>query len=243
MQQAGQVCIVTGGASGIGRALAQELARRGAKVVVTDVDLAGANTVATAINAMRADSASATQLDVTDADAVAAVVNQTRQSHGRIDMVVNNAGISIEYGMPQTQLKKVSFALDSGSFFDGWRNTITLTPTWYVSKFLELTGEYEYSRIRFPDRDQALDVHVSRLRIGTALNTMLSANAFIQYNSAADRFSTNLRLRYNFREGNDLWIVYDEQLNSDRNRFSDIAVLPVSGARTLIVKYTYTFAL
>lgn len=154
-----------------------------------------------------------------------------------------NAGVSIEYGMPQTQLKKVSFALDSGSFFDGWRNTITLTPTWYVSKHLELTGEYEYSRIRFSDRDQALDVHVGRLRVGTALNTMLSANAFIQYNSAADRFSTNLRLRYNFREGNDLWIVYDEQLNSDRNRFSDIAVLPVSGARTLIVKYTYTFAL
>ncbi len=95
MQPAGQVCIVTGGASGIGRALAQELARRGAKVVVTDIDLVGASTVATAINAMRAGSASATLLDVTDADAVAAVINQTRQSHGRIDMVVNNAGISI----------------------------------------------------------------------------------------------------------------------------------------------------
>lgn len=95
MQQAGQVCIVTGGASGIGRALAQELARRGAKVVVTDIDLVGATTVTTAINAMRADSASAAQLDVTDADAVAAVINQTRQSHGRIDLVVNNAGISI----------------------------------------------------------------------------------------------------------------------------------------------------
>ncbi|MEZ4702488.1 MAG: DUF5916 domain-containing protein [Rhodothermales bacterium] len=153
-----------------------------------------------------------------------------------------NAAASFEYTMPQTQLKKVSFAVDAGSFFDGWRSSIALTPTWYVSKYLELTGQYEYSRIRFPDRDQEFDAHIARLRIGTALNTMLSANAFIQYNSAVDRISTNLRLRYNFREGNDLWIVYDEQLNSDRNRFAEY-VLPTSNGRTLIVKYTYTFAI
>jgi hypothetical protein len=151
-----------------------------------------------------------------------------------------NAAAAIEYSMPQTQLRKVSFGLDAGSFFDGWRSTVSIEPTWFVSRHLELTGEYEYSRIRFPDRDQRFDAHVARLRIGTALNTMLSANAFVQYNSTVDRFSTNLRLRYNFREGNDLWVVYDEQLNTDRHR--TLPVLPTSGARTVIVKYTYTFA-
>lgn len=95
MQQPGQVCIITGGASGIGRALAQELGRRGAKVVVADVDIAGATAVAASINAMRAESASAVQLDVTDADAVAALVKHTQDTHGRLDLMVNNAGIAV----------------------------------------------------------------------------------------------------------------------------------------------------
>jgi acyl-CoA dehydrogenase len=65
------VSIITGGASGIGRALALELGRRGAIVVVSDVNLDGAQAVAAAINAMRPDSATAVALDVADAEAVA----------------------------------------------------------------------------------------------------------------------------------------------------------------------------
>ena len=95
MQQAGQVCIITGGASGIGRALALELGRRGATVVVSDIDLAGAQAVADAINAMRAQPASAAALDVTDAAAVAALIVQTQASHGRLDLMFNNAGIAV----------------------------------------------------------------------------------------------------------------------------------------------------
>ena len=95
MQQRGQVSIITGGASGIGRALALELGRRGATVVVSDIDLAGAEAVATAINAMRPDAASAERLDVSDAEAVAALVRGTVERHGRLDLMFNNAGISI----------------------------------------------------------------------------------------------------------------------------------------------------
>lgn len=95
MQLRGQVCIITGAASGIGRALALELGRRGAVLVVSDVDLAGAQAVAAAINAMRPDSATALALDVTDAEAVAALVSATVERHGRLDLMFNNAGISI----------------------------------------------------------------------------------------------------------------------------------------------------
>ena len=50
--------------------------------------------------------------------------------------------------------------------------------------------------------------------------------------------AANVRFRYNFREGNDLWIVYNEGLNTERDRATP--VLPVTSARTALVKYTYT---
>jgi hypothetical protein len=64
-------------------------------------------------------------------------------------------------------------------------------------------------------------------------------NAFLQYNTAANLVAANVRFRYNIREGNDLWIVYNENLNADR--FRETPALPVSGGRNVLLKYTYTF--
>ena len=62
---------------------------------------------------------------------------------------------------------------------------------------------------------------------------------FFQY-SSNDKFGiNNVRFRYNPREGNDLYIVYNEEYNTHLNR--EIPTLPFSEARNLIVKYTYTF--
>ena len=51
----------------------------------------------------------------------------------------------------------------------------------------------------------------------------------------------NVRFRYSIREGNDLWIVYNQGLNTDRHR-SDPALL-LTNDRTLLVKYAHTFSL
>jgi NADP-dependent 3-hydroxy acid dehydrogenase YdfG len=85
----GDVAIVTGAASGIGRALATGLAGRGVRVVLTDRD---AVALAAARDALGAP-ASAVPLDVTDADAVARVVARTEDLHGRVDLVAANAGV------------------------------------------------------------------------------------------------------------------------------------------------------
>lgn len=89
-----QVAIVTGGASGIGRALCEELARRGARAVVADINLAGAQAVAAAINA-GGGRAAAALLDVTRAADVARLVEDTARVHGRLDYMFNNAGIGV----------------------------------------------------------------------------------------------------------------------------------------------------
>jgi NAD(P)-dependent dehydrogenase (short-subunit alcohol dehydrogenase family) len=89
------IAIVTGGASGIGRAIATSLIARGDTVVVTDIDPGGARKVADRLNTLGRGKATSAELDVTDADAVAAAYTKARDDHGSLDLVFNNAGIAI----------------------------------------------------------------------------------------------------------------------------------------------------
>jgi len=89
-----KVAIVTGGASGIGRALCGELARRGARVVVADLNAAGAAEVA-AESTRTGGTVTAQPVDVTRAEAVEALLADVSAAHGRIDYLFNNAGIAV----------------------------------------------------------------------------------------------------------------------------------------------------
>ena len=130
--------------------------------------------------------------------------------------------------------------LISGTFYDGWRTSLSPGLAWNVSKYLELGVDYELSIIRFPDRDQRFDAHLPRVRIQAALNNHFSIASLVQYNNQTDRVNINTRLRYHFREGNDLWFVYNEGINSDRVQFQGPR-LPFTESRTVLLKYTHTF--
>ena len=84
-----KVVIITGAAKGIGFATAQRFAKEGAKVIITDMNLEAVNGAAAQIT-----NAEAFVMNVTDRASIQAVVDRVMQMHGRIDILINNAGIT-----------------------------------------------------------------------------------------------------------------------------------------------------
>lgn len=112
----GLTVLVTGGASGMGRATARVFAAEGANVAVTDHDLAGATTVAKEIVA-RGGAANAWPLDVARPDLIKSVVNDIAEHFGTLDIVVNNAGISVRV------------AIDDPAYDEAWAKGLAVMLT------------------------------------------------------------------------------------------------------------------
>ncbi|HJM92022.1 MAG: glucose 1-dehydrogenase [Alphaproteobacteria bacterium] len=109
-----KVALITGGASGIGRATAELMAREDAMVVLTDVqDEAGADVAATIADA--GGMVAYHHHDVTDEAAWIKIIEEVRAEYGRLDILVNNAGISGASGVPVEEI-----ALES------WRGTMSV---------------------------------------------------------------------------------------------------------------------
>lgn len=118
----GKVALVTGAASGLGKAAALMLAREGARVVVTDRNEAGAKDVATSLG----EAARAWKLDVTKEADWARVVDETLTTFGRLDVVVNNAGIGIAKDIESISLEEWRFvhAVNLDGVFLGCKHAI-----------------------------------------------------------------------------------------------------------------------
>ena len=105
-----KVAVVTGAAQGIGKAIAETLAQRGAHVVIADIKLEKAEATAQAIAAGAGRRAIAVQCNVADSASAAALIDRTLAEFGRMDILINNAGVHLE---------KESASLEELNFSDG----------------------------------------------------------------------------------------------------------------------------
>ena len=89
-----QVALVTGASRGIGRAIAEELVRKGAKVIGTATTAAGAAAISEYLEQMQPGSGKGMVLNVTDAAACTAAIDEIQKEFGSLSILVNNAGIT-----------------------------------------------------------------------------------------------------------------------------------------------------
>lgn len=120
---AGKVAIITGGAGGIGSTTASLMAQRGARVAVTDIDLAGAERVASEIG----DAAIAVALDLASEDAIRRCVEQIVERFGRIDILHNNAAIAGEIVALDGSLHNMQTSVWDAIFTVNCRGTMLMT--------------------------------------------------------------------------------------------------------------------
>ena len=145
----------------------------------------------------------------------------------------------IEILTAQTQPLFTNIEVTHGSFYDGSRTSVSLAPIYNVSSSLELSVAYEYNRASFNSRNEVLSLHLIRLNSLIMFDTKLSLATLVQYNNQSKSFQGNIRFRYNPSEGNDLFIVFNDDLNTDR--FRETPTLPTTNQRSIQLKYSYTF--
>jgi NAD(P)-dependent dehydrogenase (short-subunit alcohol dehydrogenase family) len=121
------VALVTGANRGIGREVARQLAARGYRVLLTAREGEKAEAAARELSAETGGELAALTLDVADPASIAAAAERSREDPGRLDVLVNNAGIGSDFGVPGSDpdFAAIQRALDT-NFFGAYRVTVAM---------------------------------------------------------------------------------------------------------------------
>ena len=144
---------------------------------------------------------------------------------------------------PKTKPYKVEAGVKYGGYYDGTQFQVTLAPVIAFSSSFQMTMNYEYNRLYFSKRNMMTNLHNLGVKATYMLNTKLSADLYTQYACTTDQLSTNFRIRYNPKEGSDLYLVINDGRNFHRFKDNYGLKLPIYNASTIMFKYTYTFIL
>ena len=151
------------------------------------------------------------------------------------DYLFNFYGISYATGTN----RKIQFpiSVEYGSFYDGSNFQFNLSPEININRHLNVATSWRSNYLDFKERNQTEWINIVQTRLNWAYNLHLSGSFTGQYNSTNDKFILSARLRYNFKDGNDLYIVYNEA----RNLNIQASSLSKFDHQIFALKYTYSF--
>jgi hypothetical protein len=155
--------------------------------------------------------------------------------------------IQLRYQFSESWTVGGNINANTGTIYDGNISELELSPRFFVSKQLELGGSYRITHLSFPERqgrDQTeFTSHLAQFKGQFAFNKKATLSTFLQYSNVAELVGANIRFRYNFSEGQDLWIVVNEQNYTDRVQNDPrLPNLPYLQARSILLKYNHTFS-
>lgn len=146
------------------------------------------------------------------------------------------------------QSKGYTFGIYSkfGGFYGGALTTINPYFDYIINRYLRVGLKYEYNHIKFPEHFSTSDHSIFNsnlfsLDLSIVKSTKLSVKMLAQYDDQSATFGGNIRVRYNPKEGTDLYIVYNSTFNA--NRLEAKPILPYIEQQGVIVKYSLTFGL
>jgi hypothetical protein len=145
---------------------------------------------------------------------------------------------------PQQSTYTAELVMKWGDFYGGKRISIEPTVSYIFNKHFRIGFEYEYDHIQFPqefsDNGNALfENNLVRLNIAYFFSSKVSVKLLTQLDDLSNQVTSNLRFRYNPKEGTDLYIVFNQDLNTDRTRLDPH--LPAVDTQTFTIKFIKTF--
>ncbi|WP_461443824.1 carbohydrate binding family 9 domain-containing protein [Maribacter sp.] len=153
----------------------------------------------------------------------------------------NFNSVSASLISPVSQRISYATTLDIGNFYDGKKTTLSVAPFMNITPDFILQGSLSYNRLSFESRSIYKDITLASLKLLYTFSTKFTLSSQVQYNSLSKTYAGNFRLRYNPKEGNDLFLVYNGDFNQDLGRVQPF--LPSSNYQSIQLKYTYTFQL
>jgi len=142
--------------------------------------------------------------------------------------------VRLNYNMGQQRAVSANLSVDYGTFYDGHKTTLSVArgrvPVTYQLSF---EPTYSLNRVRLSVGE--FTSHLAGTRVTYTMTPLMFVSALEQYNSGTDAVSTNARLRWEYRPGSELFVVYNEERNTLTPRF------PVLNNRSFIVKFNRLF--
>lgn len=151
-----------------------------------------------------------------------------------------NRTMEFFYQSPAVRLLNMGIGYSYGGFYGGIIHSPSAFIGYLPSKYFQFSLESEYNNIQIP-KFETFDFTVSRFIVTCTFNVKWTVSTFAQYNSAQDLWAMNSRLRYNPRDGINLFVVFNGFFNSDRSRV--LPELPTTDNSLFVIKYSHTFIL